>query len=408
MSQQYISDAEQAYRNLGVTPIINASGSVTRLGGSRTRPEVLEQMAGTARVMVNIDELNRKAGAEIARLVGSEAAMVSSGAAGGLLLQAAACIAGNDPNRMLRLPDTEGMKNEIIMQTMHRFPYDHAYRAVGAKIVEIGNYLFNHPWELEGAINERTAAVAYLCAPFTSKRVMPLGQVCEIAHAHDVPVIVDAASMLPPRANLQRYLRDGADMVIFSGGKGVRGPQGTGILCGRADLIDAALANASPAQFIGRSAKVAKEEIVGLVTALSMFVEEDEEAEMAWYREMAQRVVDSLIEVPGLKITLEHDGIDYLLPNAVLHLGGDWSGPSAPEVAAALQRTGRPAHLPAAVDGTAFRPRRVDGRPPQRDRGRNRHHHPPPAGGSHRGSLTGIGSLPTEAPRPAPAIGATS
>ena len=345
MNQQTLSDAEQAYRNLGVTPIINASGSVTRLGGSRTRPEVLEQMAGTARVMVNIDELNRKAGAEIARLVGSEAAMVSSGAAGGLLLQAAACIAGNDPNKMLRLPDTEGMKNEIIMQTMHRFPYDHAYRAVGAKIVEIGNYLFNHPWELEGAINERTAAVAYLCAPFTSKRVMPLAQVCEIAHAHDVPVIVDAASMLPPRANLQRYLRDGADMVIFSGGKGVRGPQGTGILCGRADLIDAALANASPAQFIGRSAKVAKEEIVGLVTALSMFVEEDEEAEMAWYREMAQRVVDSLIEVPGLNITLEHDGIDYLLPNAVLHLGGNWSGPSAQQVAAALQQGDPPIYL---------------------------------------------------------------
>ena len=345
MTQQNISDAEQAYRNLGVTPIINASGSVTRLGGSRTRPEVLEQMAGTARVMVNIDELNRKAGEEIARLVGSEAAMVSSGAAGGLLLQAAACIAGNDPIKMQRLPETEGMKNEIIMQTMHRFPYDHAYRAAGAQIVEIGNYLFNHPWELEGAINERTAAVGYLCAPFTSKRVMPLAQVCEIAHAHDVPVIVDAASMLPPRANLKRYLGDGADMVIFSGGKGVRGPQGTGILCGRADLIDAALANASPAQFIGRSAKVAKEEIVGLVTALSMFVEEDEEAEMARYRAMAQQVVDSLIEVPGLNISLEHDGIDYLIPNAVLRLGGDWSGPSAQEVAAALQQGDPPIYL---------------------------------------------------------------
>ena len=345
MNQQNISDAEQAYRNLGVTPIINASGSVTRLGGSRTRPEVLEQMAGTARVMVNIDELNRRAGEEIARLVGSDAAMVSSGAAGGLLLQAAACIAGNDPIKMQRLPDTEGMKNEIIMQTMHRFPYDHAYRAAGAKIVEIGNYLFNHPWELEGAINERTAAVAYLCAPFTSKRVMPLAQVCEIAHDHDVPVIVDAASMLPPRSNLQRYLRDGADMVIFSGGKGVRGPQGSGILCGRADLIDAALANASPAQFIGRSAKVAKEEIVGLVTALSMFVEEDEAAEMARYRSLAQRVVDSLIEVPGLNISLEHDGIDYLIPNAVLRLGGDWSGPSAPQVGAALQQGDPPIYL---------------------------------------------------------------
>ena len=345
MDQRSITDAEQAYRRLGVAPIINASGSVTRLGGSRTRPEVLEQMAGTARVMVNIDQLNEKAGEEIARLTGAEAGLVTSGAAGGLLLQAAACIAGNDPVKMQRLPDTEGMKNEIVMQTMHRFPYDHAYRAAGAKIVEIGDYLFNHPWQLEGAINERTAAVAYLCAPFTSKRVLPLAQVCEIAHAHDVPVIVDAASMLPPRENLHRYLRDGADLVIYSGGKGVRGPQGTGILCGRADLIAAARANASPAQFIGRGMKVAKEEVVGLVTALAMFVDEDEEAEMAYYHMLAQRVVDSLAEVPDLNITLEHDGIDYLIPNAVLRLGGNWPGPSAAQVAAALQQGDPPIYL---------------------------------------------------------------
>ena len=346
MNQQSNPDAEQAYRNLGVTPIINASGSVTRLGGTRTRPEVLEQMAGTARVMVNIDELNRRAGEEIARLVGAEAAMVSSGAAGGLLLQAAACIAGSDPASMHRLPDTEGMKNEIIIQTMHRFPYDHAYRAAGARIVEVGNYLYSHPWELEGAITERTAAVAYLCAPFTSRRVLPLDQVCEIAHAHDVPVIVDAASMLPPRANLKRYLRDGADMVIYSGGKGVRGPQGTGILCGRADLIEAAIANGSPAQFLGRPMKVAKEEIVGLVTALGMFLEEDEEAEMAHYRGLAQRVVDSLVEVPGLRVSLQHDGINYLIPTAVLNFGGDgWSGPSPREVSAALQQGDPPIFL---------------------------------------------------------------
>ena len=211
--------------------------------------------------------------------------------------------------------------------------------------MEVGDYLFNHPWQLEGAINERTAAVAYLCAPFTSKRVLPLAQVCEIAHAHGAPVIVDAASMLPPRANLHRYLQDGADMVIFSGGKGVRGPQGTGILCGRADLIAAARANASPAQFLGRPMKVAKEEVVGLVTALAMFVDEDEDAEMAYYRGLAQRVVDSLVEVPNLNVTLEHDGVDYLIPNAVLRLGGDWPGPSAAEVAAALQQGEPPIYL---------------------------------------------------------------
>ena len=345
MNQHSIADAEAAYRRLGVAPIINATGSVTRLGGTRTRPEVLAQMAGAARVMVNIDELNERAGVEIARLTGAEDGLVTSGAAGGLLLQAAACIAGSDPVRMQRLPDTEGMRNEIIIQTMHRFPYDQAYRAAGARLVEIGNFMFNHPWQLEGAINERTAAVAYLCAPFTSRRVMPLAQVCEIAHRYGTPVIVDAASMLPPRANLRRYLREGADLVIFSGGKGVRGPQGTGILCGRADLIAAARANGSPAQFLGRPMKVAKEEILGLVTALEMFVAEDEAAEMAFYRSLAQRVVDGLVEIPGLRITLQHDGVDYLIPTAVLHLGGDWPGPPAQQVAAALQQGDPPIYL---------------------------------------------------------------
>ena len=345
--QQTIAAAEAAYRRLGVAPIINATGSVTRLGGTRTRPEVLAQMAGAASVMVNIDQLNEKAGAEIARLTGAEAGLVTSGAAGGLLLQAAACIAGGDPARMQRLPDdTGGMPNEIIIHTMHRFPYDQAYRAAGARLVEIGNYLFTHPWELEAAINARTAAVAYLCAPFTSRRALPLARVCEIAHRHNVPVIVDAASMLPPRANLRRYLNDGADLVIYSGGKGVRGPQGTGILCGRADLIDAARANGSPAQFLGRPMKVAKEEILGLTTALAMFVDEDEDAEMAYYHTLARRVVDRLsAAVPGLNIALEHDGIDYLIPTAVLRLGGDWPGPAADRVAAGLQQGDPPIYL---------------------------------------------------------------
>ena len=338
-------DAEQVYRRLGVTPIINASGSVTRYGGTRTRPEVLEQMAGTARVMVNIDELNEKAGEEIARLTGAEAGLVCSGAAGGLLLQAAACIAGSDPVRMRRLPDTQGMKNEIIIHTMHRFPYDQAYRAAGARLVPVGDYLFSHPWELEGAINEHTAAVAYLCAPFSSRRVMPLAQVCGIAHAHGVPVIVDAASMLPPRENLHRYLRDGADMVVFSGGKGVRGPQGAGILCGRRDLIEAAAANGSPAQFLGRPMKVAKEEIVGLVTALTAFVQEDEDTETAAYEALAQRVVDAFVETPGLEVSLKHDGADYLIPTAVLRFGKYWQGPPPEQVAAAMQHGVPPIYL---------------------------------------------------------------
>ena len=193
-------DAGSVYGRLGVAPIINAAGSITRLGGSRTRPETLELMSQAARVMVNIDDMNRAAGKELARLTGAEAGFVCSGAAGGLVLQAAAVIAGNDPVKMRQLPNTDGLKNEIAIHTMHRFPYDQAYRAAGARLVEFGDFLFTHPWQLEGAINERTAAVAYLFAPFSSNRVLPLESVCEIAHARDVPVIVDAASMLPPAA----------------------------------------------------------------------------------------------------------------------------------------------------------------------------------------------------------------
>ena len=326
-----------AYERLGVAPIINAAGSITRLGGSRTRPETLELMAQAARVMVNIDDLNRAAGKELARLTGAEAGFVCSGAAGGLVLQAAAVIAGNDPVKMRQLPNTDGLKNEIAIHTMHRFPYDQAYRAAGARLVEFGDYLFTHPWQLEGAINERTAAVAYLLAPFSSNRVLPLETVCEIAHAHGVPVIVDAASMLPPRANLYRYLRAGSDMVVYSGGKGIRGPQGSGILVGRADLIEAAAAQANPAQFPGRGMKVAKEEVIGLVASLAAFVEEDEAAEMEAYRAMVQPVVDALVELPGLRVTLEHDGTNYLLPQAAIFFTDEWRGPSRDTVATALE-----------------------------------------------------------------------
>ena len=330
--------AESIYQRLEISPIINAAGSITRLGGSRTRPETLDLMSQAARVMVNIDDLNRAAGREVARLTGAEAGFVCSGAAGGLLLQAAACIAGNDPVKMRQLPDTEGLKNEIVIHTMHRFPYDQAYRAAGAKMVEFGDYLYAHPWQLEGAIHERTAAVAYLCSPFSSNKVMPLDQVCEIAHAHDLPVIVDAASMLPPRENLYRFLRAGADMVVYSGGKGVRGPQGSGILVGRADLIEAAALQASPAQFLGRGMKVAKEEVIGLVASLAAFVEEDEAAEMAAYRAMVLQVVDALVEIPGLLVTLEHDRINYLIPHAVIRFTDEWRGPGRDAVAAAMER----------------------------------------------------------------------
>ena len=338
-------DPDGIYSSLGVKRVISASGSTTAYGGSKTRTEILDAMNKASNMMVSLDDLNRAASRIIADATGAEAGFVASGAAGGLVLQAAAVIAGSDPAKMDRLPDSSGMKNEIIIHKSHRFPYDQCYTSVGAKFVEVGDGRRCQPWQLEAAFTENTAAVAYLFSPFITRRAIPFPEVCEIAHRHGVPVIVDAASMLPPRANLRRFSAEGADMVIYSGGKGVRGPQGTGILCGREDLIDAAFANAAPHQFIGRGMKVAKEEIVGLLRAIQIFVDEDEDAEMARYNGMARQVVDALSEVPGLRVSLEHDEHNYLIPHAVMRFGREWQGPGRNEVYAAMVAGDPPIYL---------------------------------------------------------------
>ena len=336
---------EEMYRSLGVRRIINASGTTTMWGGAKLRPEAAEAMRKTATVMVDLSELNKAAGKVLAEICGAEAGLVVSGSAGGLVMQAAAVIAGGDPANMVRLPDTTGMKDEIIIHRSHRFSYDQLYRAAGAKFVEIGDGRRCYPWQLEAAFTEKTAAVAYLVAQFVSRRAIPLPQVCEIAHARGVPVIVDAASTLPPRDNLRRFIREGADLVILSGGKGVRGPQGTGILVGRADLIEAAAANAAPNAFLGRSMKVAKEEIIGLVSALRVFDQEDEAAETARYLKMAQQVVDALIEVPGLRVSVQHDPINYFVPTALIEFTPAWNGPSRDDVLRAMAAGDPAIHL---------------------------------------------------------------
>lgn len=333
------------YRAIGATPVIHAGGTGTPYGGTKLRPEAMEAMAEAATVMVELDDLNLQAGKVIAELTGAEAGFVTSGSAGGLVLQAAACIAGSDPAKMEQLPDVTGLKHEIVIQNSHRFPYDQGYRVAGAKLVGVGTGRMCEPWQMDAAITEKTAAVAYLNSPFVSKRALPLEEVCDIAHSRGVPVIVDGASMLPPRENLRRYTKQGADMVIYSGGKGVRGPQGTGILCGRADLIEAAMANAAPHKFMGRGMKVAKEEIIGLITALQVFVQEDEDEVNSRFKSMSQTVVDALTEIPGLHLSVEHDGYNYTIPMAVLWLNEDWAGPSPVELQAALKAGDPPIFL---------------------------------------------------------------
>ena len=327
------------YERLGVRRVIHGSGTTTRYGGSMLRPEALEAMREASQTLVNLDELNEAAGAAIARMLGAEAAFVTAGASSGLILQAAACIAGEDPAKITRLPDTQGMRNEIVIQRAHRFAYDQAYRVAGGVLVEIGLARRTQPFELEAAITERTAAVAYLVSPFTSPPgTLPLPQALEIAHRRGVPVIVDAASMLPPRANLTKFLTLGADLVSFSGGKGIRGPQSTGILVGRRDLVRAASLNASPNQALGRAAKTSKEEIAGLVTALELFLEEDEAAEMQRYRDVCTTIADELQDIRGLRVVVEQDPINRVLPHAVIYFTEEWKGPSGHAIQVALAK----------------------------------------------------------------------
>jgi D-glucosaminate-6-phosphate ammonia-lyase len=325
------------YQKLGVTPVIHAAGTTTRYGGSLMRPETIEAMREAAQAFINIDELNQAAGETIARLLGAEAAMVTAGASAGLVLQAAACMTGGDPANIARLPDATGMKNQLIIQRAHRFMYDQMFRAAGGVLVEIGNGRRTAAYELENAINDRTAAVVYLFSPFTSlPGLLPFDTICDIAHQHGVPVIVDAASMLPPRKHLFEHLRLGADLVNFSGGKGIRGPQSTGILAGRQDLIRAAMLNNSPNHAIGRAGKTSKEEIVGLVTALELFLAEDEDAEMNRYREVCTSIVDRVQDLPGIRAVVEQDTLNRVLPHAVLYFEPSWDGPSGSTVREAL------------------------------------------------------------------------
>lgn len=331
--------ADRIYERLGVRRVIHASGTTTRYGGSLLRPEVLETMREASQTLVNLDELNAAAGAHIARLIGAEAAFVTAGASSGLILQAAACIAGDDPAKITRLPDTTDMKSEIVIQRAHRFAYDQAYRVAGGVLVEIGLARRTQPFELDAAITERTAAVAYLISPFTRPPgILSLEQVIEIAHRRGVPVIVDAASMLPPRENLTKFLRLGADLVSFSGGKGIRGPQSTGILAGRRDLVRAVTLNASPNQAMARAAKTSKEEICGLVVALELFMAEDEVAEMKRYRDVCTTVIEQLADIPGLRVVLEQDPVNRVLPHAVVYFTEEWSGPSGQAVQLAMAK----------------------------------------------------------------------
>ncbi len=357
----------EIYEELGVPTVINAASTKTRIGGSLIRPEAADAMRDAAGAFVRISDMQARASELITEVTGAEAGYVASGAAACLTLGTAACIAENDLAVMNRLPDTEGIPSEVIMPRTHRNGYDHAIRAAGATIVDIGNNDVHvgtgsndvEPWEIEAAITEETVAIAYMQKPYLTPS---LEEVVEIAHANDVYVIVDAAAELPPAENLQKFVDAGADLVAFSGGKAIRGPQTTGIIAGRkhliqsmalqhldmhvaedvweppASLIDVDSFEGVPRQGIGRSFKTGKEELAGIIKALELFVDEDQDALLAEWNELTDLVYEQLSGVEGVELERTPGAKTDAAPTVVVTLDEPTVGITASELVYELRQ----------------------------------------------------------------------
>ena len=311
------------YRELGVEPIINASGTVTRLGGAPMPDAVLDAFRQAAQEWVPLEQLQGAASRRIAALTDTEAGLVTSGSAAALTLGSAAMLAGHDLSRMEQLPRCDGFPNEFLIARDQRSGYDHAIRASGADLVEIGfNEIVSNAgvrcpeaWEYEAAISPQTAGIVFV---YRSDARPALAEVVKLAHRHELPVLVDAAGELPPRENLRAIPATGADLVAFSGGKAIRGPQSTGILCGRSDLVSAAALQmldmddhfalwdppvdliqraqlpGLPRHGVGRGLKVSKEEIVALLTALDLFASGAYDADLPRLRIYLETIAQAL------------------------------------------------------------------------------------------------------------------
>jgi L-seryl-tRNA(Ser) seleniumtransferase len=267
-------------------------------------PPVLDAMRAGAESFVDLVELQRRVGDRIARLTGNEACYVSSGAAAGIAIAIAGCIAGNDPDSIHRLPHVDGPPPEVVVHRTHRNGYDQAARQTGACLIEIGEpSSVTRVSDLEAALSARTACVLYFAGAHFAPGALSLEEVIASAHARGLPVLVDAAAQVPPVANLWHFTRElGADAAIFSGGKGLRGPQSSGLVLGRRSLVDACIPNGPPNHSLGRPMKVGKEEMLGILAAVEWSLAQDEAALLASYEVMVQRWIAGLAGLPGVRV----------------------------------------------------------------------------------------------------------
>ena len=300
------TDPGAIYRRLGVEPIVNGRSTFTILGGSLMPPEVLEAMRQAAACFVDLTELQAAVGRRLAELTRNEAAFVSGGAAAGLFLSAATCMARRTDDGVLRVADRDRYPRDFVIHRAHRVPYDAVVELAGGRLVEIGPGTGagtagdadaasragpKTEQELEQAIGPETAAILYVPKPHLAGQVLPLPALVDIGRRHDVPVIVDAAAQLPPRDNLWRFTQEGADLVLFSGGKALCGPASSGLVLGRTAYVRRVAANAAPLHRTGRPMKVGKEDMIGLLAAVEWYLAQDEAEEAR----RLEAVVDHLV-----------------------------------------------------------------------------------------------------------------
>lgn len=286
---------------LGLRRIVNAGATLTSLGGSLMPDAVVEAMAAGARQWVDYPALQAAVGGRIAEMTQNEACYISSGAAAGITLSVAACMTGMDRELVLRFPDADAFeRNEVLVYRCQRNGYDYAATMTGARMIDLPSSIE----ALRENLSERTAAVLWFAGTRLKGDSPELADIVATAHEAGVPVIVDAAAQIPPVSNLWHFTRDtGADIAIFSGGKGLRGPQSSGLVLGRQAIIDAIAINASPNYSIGRPMKVGKEELFGILAAVEWTLAQDEPAMIARYEEIVRFWLDGLQGLPGVEFT---------------------------------------------------------------------------------------------------------
>jgi D-glucosaminate-6-phosphate ammonia-lyase len=333
------ASSSSLYASLGIKPVINGVGVVTVLGGSIMPPEVIRAMEEASRFFIPLPDLEKRVGARIAELLRAPAAMVTCGAASAISVGTATCLSQGDPAKLRQLPNRDGIRFEVIQQKAHRSGYEHQMELCGAKIVTVETRQ-----ELESAINDKTGMMFFL------NKADPNGQIrsdefIRIAKARGVPTMNDAASDATPKENLWKYTKQGFDLVIFSGGKALRGPQSTGLLLGRKDLIEASLPAMSPFGGIGRGMKVGKEELCGLLAAVERYLKIDHDAE---FRELETRVASiraALKNVAGITTDRHVPVIANEVPHVVVRWDESARGLSAQQASEKLLAGDPPIHV---------------------------------------------------------------